>query len=43
MRDNYNTEEREAAHLLDLVRAGVNVPAAAIRRALFVLGDGVGQ
>jgi len=42
MRDHYTHEEREAAHTLDLVRAGVNVPQHQIMRALWVLGDGVG-
>lgn len=43
MRDNYNWEELEAAKLLDLVRAGVDVPFEQICRALIILGDGVGQ
>ncbi|MDE2104029.1 MAG: hypothetical protein KGL39_42725 [Patescibacteria group bacterium] len=39
MRSHYNAEELEAARLLDLVRAGVNVPQEAITRALWILGD----
>ena len=42
MRNNYNQEEREAARILDLARAGGDVPADAITWALWVLGDLVG-
>lgn len=43
MRDHYNCEELEAAKLLDLVRLGIDVHQDQITRALWVLGDGVGQ
>lgn len=39
MRDGYNAEELAAAAVLDYVRAGGDVPVAAINRALWVLGD----
>lgn len=39
MRDHLNYEEREAAHILDLVRAGGDVPETTITWALWVLGD----
>ncbi len=42
MRDRYNHEEREAAHILDLTRAGGDVPESTITWALWVLGDLVG-
>lgn len=42
MRDRYNHEEREAAHILDLARAGGDVPESTITWALWVLGDLVG-
>lgn len=42
MRDNYNHEELEAAHILDLAKAGGDVPASAITWALWCLGDLVG-
>lgn len=42
MRERCNHEELEAHALLDLVRAGGEVPLSAICWALFVLGDGVG-
>jgi len=42
LRNNCNHEELEAHRILDLVKAGFDVPASAITRALFVLGDGVG-
>ena len=42
MRNHYNAEELAAALILDYARAGGDVPAAAITRALFVLGDLVG-
>jgi hypothetical protein len=45
MRGAYNHEELEAARILDLARAGVDVPVATITWALWVLGDlvGIGQ
>ena len=42
MRNHYNTEELQAALLLDYARAGGDVPIDLINRALVVLGDGVG-
>jgi hypothetical protein len=42
MRKHCNYEELEAHRILDLVKAGVNVPESTICWALFVLGDGVG-
>lgn len=39
MREKMNQEEREASHILDLVRAGGDAPESAIRWALWVLGD----
>ena len=42
MRSHYNAEELAAAHLLDYVRMGGDVPADDINRALWILGDGVG-
>jgi hypothetical protein len=42
MRSHYNAEELEAAHILDLVRRGFDVPIEQIDRALWILGDGVG-
>lgn len=39
MREHLNYEEREAAHILDLVRAGGDVPETTITWALWVLGD----
>lgn len=39
MREKMNQEEREASHILDLVRAGGEAPESAIRWALWVLGD----
>ena len=42
MRENCNEEELQAHHNLDIVKAGATVSQAAINRALFVLGDGVG-
>lgn len=39
MRDSMNYEEREASHILDLARAGGDVPASTITWALWVLGD----
>lgn len=39
MRSNYNHEELEAARILDLARAGGEVPGSVITWALWVLGD----
>lgn len=39
MREHMNYEEREAAHILDLARAGGDVPRSTITWALWVLGD----
>jgi len=38
-RDNYTKEQQEAAHLLDLVRAGGLASDDSIRWALWVLWD----
>lgn len=43
MRDHYNDEEREAARLLDLAKAGGSVPHSTVLWALWVLGDLVGN
>ncbi len=42
MRDHCNREGLRAHAILDLARAGGDVPLSAICWALFVLGDGVG-
>ena len=42
MRTNYNYEELEAARILDLARAGGEVPDSVITWALWTLGDLVG-
>jgi hypothetical protein len=42
MRNNYTQEEQEAARILDLTRAGGDVPESTIIWALWVLGDLVG-
>lgn len=42
MRTHYNDEEREAARILDLARAGGDVPESTITWALWTLGDLVG-
>lgn len=42
LREHYNDEELAAATVLDMVRAGGYVADAAIRWALWVLGDLVG-
>lgn len=42
MRTNYNFEELEAACILDLAKAGGDVPETTIIWALWVLGDLVG-
>lgn len=42
LRDKCNFEELAAHRILDMVKAGFYVPDEAIKRALFVLGDGVG-
>lgn len=43
MRKQMNDEEREASRILDLVRAGGDVPESVITWALWTLGDLVGQ
>jgi hypothetical protein len=42
MRENYTQEEQEAARILDLAKAGGDVPETTIIWALWVLGDLVG-
>ena len=42
MRTHYNYEELEAARILDLARAGGEVPNSVITWALWTLGDLVG-
>ena len=42
MRTHYNYEELEAARILDLARAGGEVPGSVITWALWTLGDLVG-
>lgn len=42
MRTGYNQEEQEAARILDLARAGGDVPESVVIWALWVLGDLVG-
>ena len=37
-----NYEELEASHILDLARAGDDVPESAVTWALRVLGDAIG-
>ena len=39
MREQYTQEQREAAHILDLVRAGGEVHESQVVWALWVLGD----
>ena len=39
LRSRYTPEKRQAAGILDLVRAGVPVPKMSVVRALRVLGD----
>ncbi len=41
-RAHLNYEEREAMRILDMVRAGLDVPASTIAWCLFVTGDAVG-
>lgn len=41
-RAHMNHEELEASHILDLVRAGGDVPESVITWALWTLGDLVG-
>lgn len=43
MRTTMNDEEREASRILDLARAGGDVPESTVTWALWVLGDLVGQ
>lgn len=42
MRSQYNHEEQEAARILDLARAGGDVPESVITWALWISGDLVG-
>lgn len=42
MRYHMNYEEAEASRILDLVRAGFDVPADLVNWCLWVLGDLVG-
>jgi len=42
MRDHCNYEELEAHRILDMAKAGFDVPESVISWALFCLGDGVG-
>lgn len=42
MRDHMNHEELEASRILDLMRAGGDVPESTVTWALWVLGDLVG-
>lgn len=42
LRDHCNGEELEAHRILDMVRAGIDVPQSTITWCLFVLGDSVG-
>ena len=42
LRKGFNEEELEAHRVLDMARAGFDVPDSVIGWALFVLGDGVG-
>lgn len=42
LRDHCNHEELEAHRILDMAKAGFDVPTSTISWALFVLGDGVG-
>lgn len=42
LRSHCNTEELEAHRTLDLVKYGFDAPQDQVKRALFVLGDGVG-
>jgi len=39
MRNHMNHEEREASRILDLLRAGGDVPDTTVAWCLFVLGD----
>lgn len=43
MRNNMNDEELEASRILDLARAGGDVPESTVTWALWVLGDLVGH
>jgi hypothetical protein len=42
MRNHYNHEELEASRILDLARAGGDVPESVVTWALWTLGDLVG-
>lgn len=39
LRDHYTKEQRQAAQILDKVRAKIPVPAVDVRWALIVLGE----
>lgn len=41
-RQHMNEEEREAMHILDLVKAGEDVPESVVAWALRVTGDAIG-
>lgn len=41
-RNHMNHEEKEGMHLLDLVKAGEDVPESAVDWALRVTGDAIG-
>lgn len=43
LRDNCNQEELEAHRILDMAKAGFDVPDSAVVWALLTLGDGVNQ
>lgn len=43
LRDRCNEEELEAHRILDLVKAGIDVPESSVAWAFIVLGDGVGM
>jgi hypothetical protein len=42
LRERCNFEELEAHRILDMAKAGADVPVSTISWALFVLGDGIG-
>lgn len=39
MRDNYTHDKQEAARILDMVRANIEVPDSVVTWALLTLGD----
>lgn len=41
-RSHMNEEEREAMHILDLLKAGEDVPESVVEWALRVTGDSIG-